>query len=88
MRFMRSSSEFKQSIIDIVSADPRSVYRKKQGNVTFSLPIDSVDVTVTINNDNDVQVVDVSQTEYVKQLLRNLNIEAEKSHNIEYRLQY
>ena len=71
LRFFRSREELKQSISDIILADPRSIFRKKQGDTTFSFPIDSVDVTVEVKG-VFVTVVDIGQTEYVRGLLKRV----------------
>ena len=69
LRFFRSQEELKQSISDIILADPRSIFRKKQGDTTFSFPVDSVDVKVKVEG-VFVTVVDIGQTEYVRGLLK------------------
>ena len=71
LRFFRNADELKQSIIDIISADPRSVFRKKQGDTIFSFPVDSVDVKVEVKGE-EVHVLDISQTDYVRSLLKNV----------------
>ena len=71
MRFFRDKNELKQSIIDIICADPRSVFRKKQGDTIFSFPVDSVDVKVKVEGEA-VSVIDISHSEYVRSLLKGV----------------
>ena len=72
MRFIKNEEELRQCITDIVEADPRSVYRKQQGNVDFSFPIDTVDVFIKVT-ENVLTVTGVKQSEYVKMLLNFKN---------------
>ena len=55
-------------IRDIISADPRSTYRRKQADTVFSFLLDSVDVKVGVTG-CIVKVLDVSQTAFLKKLL-------------------
>ena len=71
LRFFRDENELKQSIIDIICADPRSVFRKKQGDTIFSFPVDSVDVKVKVEGEA-VSVIDISHSEYVRSLLKGV----------------
>ena len=84
LRFMRSMQELRECIEDILAADPRSRYRRAQGDTEFSFPIDAVDVRVRIREGEGdmgegegpcsgkrslVEVLEVAQTPYVKSLL-------------------
>ena len=72
-RFLHSPEELEQCIRDVLAGDPRSIYRKKQGEVEFSFPIDAVDVRVKVSLDDSATVINVHQTDFVRDLLKANN---------------